>query len=118
QARSSSALPSYLLHKSVKWTKSSRPSTPMHKGERMRYFFNNRPHAAVTVLATLLWMLGLAIGNNARAQDAVIEAQGAVPDPVTTSNPMLPTEELVLMLKPMTVTELTSEKDAWLALVI
>lgn len=66
------------------------------------------------VAACILLGASLAAG----AQDRpVIEPGADLPEPVTASDPQIPTEVLALQLRPMTVTELTSEKNAWMALV-
>ncbi len=72
----------------------------------------------VVVQRLLVAMLVLGLASLAGAQgDTVIEPAAELPAPVTADDPRVPTEELSLMLKPMTVTELTSEKNAWMELV-
>lgn len=52
------------------------------------------------------------------AQDRVtIEPGEKLPKAVTAGDPNVSTDELELLVKPMTVTELTSEKNAWMELV-
>ncbi len=67
-------------------------------------------------LAIVVLVVGIAPVLSAQG-DTVIEPAAELPDPITTENPKVPTEELILLLKPMTVTELTSEKNAWMELV-
>lgn len=67
-------------------------------------------------LAVVVLVVGFAPALRAQG-DTVIEPAAELPDPITTENPKVPTEELILLLKPMTVTELTSEKNAWMELV-
>lgn len=63
-------------------------------------------------------LLALALQTTAAAQvGATIEPGPELPDPVTAGDPRIPVEELELLLKPMTVTELTAEQNAWMALV-
>jgi small conductance mechanosensitive channel len=71
-----------------------------------------------------LCTLGMAVGSillahtTAVAQEKVVIAPGPdLPAPVTAKDPKIPTEELELLLKPMRVTELASEKNAWMELV-
>lgn len=78
--------------------------------------YRNLPHARVLiVLAVAVEVL---LNEGAFAQDRVVIEPGAtLPKPVTVGNPEIPTEELALLLKPMRVTELTAEKNAWMDLV-
>jgi len=84
------------------------------KGSEMRF--------AHTVFACLTPLLATAmvfmLQTGATAQDkAVIEPAAELPKPVTASDPKIATEILELLVKPMTVTELASEKNAWMDLV-
>ncbi len=70
----------------------------------------------MTILVTI--GAALLVPAHAFAQvRSVIEPAAELPEPVTAEDPKIETEILELLVKPMTVTELASEKGAWLELV-
>lgn len=83
----------------------------------MRIISNGWPPRRLIALAVAI-SLSIVVQRGAIAQDrTVIEPAGDLPEPVTAADPGIPTEELLLLVKPMTVTELASEKNAWMELV-
>lgn len=64
---------------------------------------------------SLLLVLVCAVATCAVAQDDA--EKSAAPKPVTTGDPKIPVDELELLLKPLTKSQLVVEADAWQALV-
>lgn len=61
--------------------------------------------------------LGIALGLLAAGVVASDTDQAPAPQPVTTADPSLPSEELALLLKPLTKDQLLIEAQAWQSLV-